>query len=224
MAVTVAQFDNADERAIVRERFEPYMAAQAETIYFPMYDKKLKGFKCGAIHERCHRGLANFRYMIRRCYMSLILDSGRNFCIAWIVVGVVCLLVGMHASNYIGPLFTTGQTWLGVSISISLKYFGVNKASNEKKSKSIVSEEEEIVFDSSKMDSKVYSQQDISDLPQTMSDVTEDIDEEQGDVAPEVQKTNDKDSPQPQHHPRAIADSSPTAANVARDREVEAGP
>jgi len=58
---------------------------------------------------------------------GLILSSTRNYILYWIVGGAVSLSYGegknLASTN---PLYTTGQTWAGVAVTIGYSYFGLS--------------------------------------------------------------------------------------------------
>jgi len=59
--------------------------------------------------------------------MWIILWSTRFYIIVWICLGAASLafgaIIGIDNSN---PLYTTGQTWLGIAVTIGYTYFGLN--------------------------------------------------------------------------------------------------
>jgi len=59
--------------------------------------------------------------------MSVILWSTRLYIIFWICLGAASLafgaIAGVDTSN---PLYTTGQTWLGIAVTIGYTYFGLS--------------------------------------------------------------------------------------------------
>lgn len=63
--------------------------------------------------------------------MWVILRSARFYVFMWIGLGAASLIFGfvkeLNASN---PIFTTGQTWLGIAITIGYTYFGLNDGTN----------------------------------------------------------------------------------------------
>ena len=84
--------------------------------------------------------------------MGLILWSTRLYIIFWIILGFVSLAYG--AGRVLDPsntLYTTGQTWLGIAVTIGYAYFGLsgknapktgaNPNENEQQSRSNVSRE-----------------------------------------------------------------------------------
>mmetsp|Transcript_37168 Transcript_37168/g.75828 ORF Transcript_37168/g.75828 Transcript_37168/m.75828 type:complete len:855 (-) Transcript_37168:98-2662(-) len=71
-----------------------------------------------------------FRYvkeLIYSAYTWLILNSSRVYIVSWIVFGALSLFVGIVtdvAATH--PLYTVGQTWIGIAITIGYSFFGLN--------------------------------------------------------------------------------------------------
>ena len=65
--------------------------------------------------------------------MAVILWSTRLYIIFWIILGATSLAFGaiqnLDTSN---PLYTTGQTWLGIAVTIGYAYFGLSGKSAPK--------------------------------------------------------------------------------------------
>ena len=63
--------------------------------------------------------------------MGLVLWSTRLYIISWIILGVASLTFGaikrLDPSN---TLYTTGQTWLGIAVTIGYAYFGLSGKNN----------------------------------------------------------------------------------------------
>ncbi|KAK1743948.1 hypothetical protein QTG54_005545 [Skeletonema marinoi] len=54
------------------------------------------------------------------------------YILTWILLGVISLLFGAIAGvDTSNPLYTTGQTWLGIAVTIGYSYFGLNNRTNE---------------------------------------------------------------------------------------------
>ncbi len=67
-------------------------------------------------------------------WFQAIILSPRVFVVMWISCGLVCLIVGsILGPERSGPIYTTGQTWLGFSITTTYTYFGIDskKDSND---------------------------------------------------------------------------------------------
>jgi len=64
---------------------------------------------------------------VKTYLMGFILWSTRIYTFVWICLGTASLgfgaIIGIDASN---PLYTTGQTWLGIAVTIGYTYFGLN--------------------------------------------------------------------------------------------------
>jgi hypothetical protein len=63
----------------------------------------------------------------------LILSSARIFIIFWVIMGALSLVMGvatnLEATN---PLYTTGQTWVGIAVTIGYSFFGLDRKSAPK--------------------------------------------------------------------------------------------
>ena len=67
--------------------------------------------------------LQRFLYRLRECIAShftkLILHSTRNYILSWIFLGFTSLIFGaIKGIESTNPLYTTGQTWLGIAVSV----------------------------------------------------------------------------------------------------------
>jgi len=71
-----------------------------------------------------------FRYakeLIYSAYTWLILNSSRVYIVSWIVFGALSLVVGVATDiDATHPLFTVGQTWIGIAVTIGYSFFGLN--------------------------------------------------------------------------------------------------
>ncbi len=64
-------------------------------------------------------------------WYNAIVFSPRVFVLMWIWCGLVCLIVGsILGPERSGPIYTTGQTWLGFSITTTYTYFGIDSKSD----------------------------------------------------------------------------------------------
>lgn len=66
-----------------------------------------------------------------RAFEHIILQTTRVYVLTWIVVGSFCLIYGIVRpveENSIGPIFTTGQTWLGIAVTQTYAFFGAERA------------------------------------------------------------------------------------------------
>ncbi len=64
-------------------------------------------------------------------WYNAIVFSPRVFVLMWILCGLVCLIVGsILGPERSGPIYTTGQTWLGFSITTTYTYFGIDSKSD----------------------------------------------------------------------------------------------
>ena len=56
----------------------------------------------------------------------------RLYVVTWIVTGCACLLCGsIWGSEYSGPLYVTGQAWLGIAITTVYLFFGLQETAKE---------------------------------------------------------------------------------------------
>ena len=59
--------------------------------------------------------------------MRIILWSTRMYIIFWLCLGIASLFFGAIEGLDTGnPLYTTGQTWLGIAVTIGYTYFGLS--------------------------------------------------------------------------------------------------
>ena len=69
-------------------------------------------------------------YLLDTWFVSIILISTASYIIIWIILGCVSLafaaINGLDTNN---PLYTTGQAWLGIAVTIGYTYFGLNSQS-----------------------------------------------------------------------------------------------
>ena len=74
-----------------------------------------------------HRCWGTVKQRLKTIIMWVILWSTRAYIICWICLGAASLafaaIAGMDTSN---PLYITGQTWLGIAVTIGYTYFGLN--------------------------------------------------------------------------------------------------
>lgn len=71
------------------------------------------------------------RIMSRFVY-NFITWTPQIYVVTWIVTGCACLLCGsIWGSEYSGPLFVTGQTWLGIAITTVYLFFGLQETAKE---------------------------------------------------------------------------------------------
>eukprot|EP00985_Skeletonema_marinoi_P025014 scaffold17923_cov80-Skeletonema_marinoi.AAC.1 len=79
-----------------------------------------------------HTFLFRLRGACEDMFTRLILNSTRVYILTWILLGVISLLFGAIAGvDTSNPLYTTGQTWLGIAVTIGYSYFGLNNRTNE---------------------------------------------------------------------------------------------
>eukprot|EP00577_Skeletonema_sp_RCC1716_P003307 CAMPEP_0113391290 /NCGR_PEP_ID=MMETSP0013_2-20120614/10630_1 /TAXON_ID=2843 ORGANISM="Skeletonema costatum, Strain 1716" /NCGR_SAMPLE_ID=MMETSP0013_2 /ASSEMBLY_ACC=CAM_ASM_000158 /LENGTH=1015 /DNA_ID=CAMNT_0000274521 /DNA_START=75 /DNA_END=3123 /DNA_ORIENTATION=- /assembly_acc=CAM_ASM_000158 len=76
---------------------------------------------------RVMRYWGNIVQFTKTYLMMIILWSTRLYIMCWIFLGAVSLafgaIAGVDTSN---PLYTTGQTWLGIAVTIGYTYFGLS--------------------------------------------------------------------------------------------------
>eukprot|EP00985_Skeletonema_marinoi_P002852 scaffold1171_cov144-Skeletonema_marinoi.AAC.7 len=76
---------------------------------------------------RMMRYWGNMVQFTKTYLMMIILWSTRLYIMCWIFLGAVSLafgaIAGVDTSN---PLYTTGQTWLGIAVTIGYTYFGLS--------------------------------------------------------------------------------------------------
>merc|ERR1711865_177220 len=95
--------------------------------------------------------------------------------LTWIFVGCSCLLCGaIWGSEYSGPLYVTGQAWLGIAITTVYLFFGLQETTKENNDTKKEKDDEEEQDD------------DVEDK--------DDDDEEEGTLYLKGTKSNDKRS------------------------------
>ena len=73
------------------------------------------------------RFLYRLRERIASRFTKLILHSTRNYIFTWIFLGFISLVFGaIKGIESTNPLYTTGQTWLGIAVSVGYSFFGLN--------------------------------------------------------------------------------------------------
>jgi len=77
-------------------------------------------------------------------FKLLLSNLPLNFVFIWVISGAFCLILTCF-SKVIGegPLYTTGQTWLGIAVPSVYKYFGTKPPTTPKEDKNIDEEREE---------------------------------------------------------------------------------
>eukprot|EP00985_Skeletonema_marinoi_P013068 scaffold6442_cov73-Skeletonema_marinoi.AAC.10 len=79
-----------------------------------------------------HTFLLRLRGACEDMFTRLILNSTRAYILTWILLGVISLLFGAIAGvDTSNPLYTTGQTWLGIAATIGYSYFGLTNRTSE---------------------------------------------------------------------------------------------
>ena len=77
--------------------------------------------------SKLKRGIGYIRYLIDTWFVRIILWSTRFYITVWIAFGCASLafasIAGVDTTN---PLYTTGQAWLGIAVTIGYTYFGLN--------------------------------------------------------------------------------------------------
>ena len=122
-AVVISQLGETSEDSGLYKSFEPVRNQQKDKLRAI----SLEGSHHGRMWYSCEVFLSSI-------FELLIIYSTRFYIILWIVVGFVCLICGAYLSEFrSGPIYTTGQTWLGISITMTYTYFGINKKSDDDK-------------------------------------------------------------------------------------------
>lgn len=122
-AVVISQLGETSEDSGLYKSFEPVRNQQKAKLRAI----SLEGSHHGRMWYSCEVFLSSI-------FELLIIYSTRFYIILWIVVGFVCLICGAYLSEFrSGPIYTTGQTWLGISITMTYTYFGINKKSDDDK-------------------------------------------------------------------------------------------
>jgi len=105
--------------------------------FLPTYRDQRRRRKEYQILNRCYatrdfkgrvmRYWGNIVQFTKTYLMMIILWSTRLYIMCWIFLGAVSLafgaIAGVDTSN---PLYTTGQTWLGIAVTIGYTYFGLS--------------------------------------------------------------------------------------------------
>ena len=67
-----------------------------------------------------------------RLVYNFVMWTPRIYVLTWIFIGCLCLICGsMWGSDYSGPLYVTGQTWLGIAITTVYLFFGLQATAKE---------------------------------------------------------------------------------------------
>lgn len=113
--------------------------------------KEKKGVVDRAIYfvKKVGEGLCNFIPWCMKIlyYLSIqfVIWTTRISVLAWIVNGLNCLIFGaLSGAIAAGPLHTTGQAWLGIAITSTFSFFGVDEKGEEGESKAEVSMKEDM--------------------------------------------------------------------------------
>ena len=75
--------------------------------------------KCLVVLKKCNHFFLDF----------FMFKSPEIFVISWILGGMTCLIVTVRYNDAENPLFSTGQTWLGIAVTRTYTYFGVSPMS-----------------------------------------------------------------------------------------------
>ena len=80
---------------------------------------------------------AKSAFGLRRIVLFLVYNfitwTPRIYIVMWILTGCACLLCGViWGSEYSGPLYITGQAWLGIAITTVYLFFGLQETAKEK--------------------------------------------------------------------------------------------
>ena len=71
-------------------------------------------------------------HIVSRFVYNFIMWTPRLYVLTWIFTGCSCLLCGsIWGSEYSGPLYVTGQTWLGIAITTVYLFFGLQETAKE---------------------------------------------------------------------------------------------
>ena len=71
-------------------------------------------------------------HIVSRFVYNFIMWTPRLYVVTWIVTGCACLLCGsMWGSEYSGPLYNSGQAWLGIAITTVYLSFGLQETAKE---------------------------------------------------------------------------------------------
>ena len=105
----------------LQERFKAIKKMRREREIKEQYD----------IHdiEQIHKRWCRYAWTnpLQHVYDFFIFKSPEIFVFAWIVGGLVSLITTVRFDDSENPLFSTGQTWLGMAVTRTYTYFGVNK-------------------------------------------------------------------------------------------------
>ena len=70
--------------------------------------------------------------IVSRLVYNFITWTPRIYIVTWIFTGCACLLCGsIWGFEYSGPLYVTGQAWLGVAITTAYLFFGLQETAKE---------------------------------------------------------------------------------------------
>jgi len=70
--------------------------------------------------------------IVSRLVYNFITWTPRIYVVTWIFTGCACLICGsIWGSEYSGPLYVTGQAWLGIAITTVYLFFGLQETAKE---------------------------------------------------------------------------------------------
>lgn len=82
------------------------------------------------------RQQANNANLIQRALYSVIVSLPAIYVVSWSIFGLWCFVYSISSPDgSSGPLFYTGQTWLGITIRASYSFFGVGEQSSSNESR-----------------------------------------------------------------------------------------
>lgn len=116
--------DSSDNKSNLYSRFLPIYQRQVKKV-------KEMGYEHGVLSR------IFFYWAVLQCKriaMVIILWSTRLYIISWIGLGAASLIFGfLQNLSPANPIFTTGQTWLGISVTAAYTFFGVNEQQESSK-------------------------------------------------------------------------------------------
>ena len=134
-AVVIAELGEEAKQTSVHSRFQEIYKEQLQRSKNNIFQAKLKLRKRSPGWRTVK--FIEWRWVwlqekIRNILTGLILNSTRRFILTWVFFGTISLGFGVFGDlRPTNPLYTTGQTWAGIAVTIGYSYFGLNDASAE---------------------------------------------------------------------------------------------
>lgn len=110
--------------------------------YRKMLDQKYYDFQWRKITD--WRKYTGIFALVKYLFSHFIIWCPYIYIGVWSICGMVCLIIGIRDTA--SPLYTTGQTWMGLAITTTYTYFGINDGKEDETEGEEQEEEIEIEF------------------------------------------------------------------------------